>query len=116
MNDEVIELATKYIALEWARKMIEHDLAKVQKAGLKHPTLFEQAAVRVLDQISLQMRDVKQEMRQKGIKIHYVGKQTKHYDAVVYDVYAGGRHERYEMSTGVLRGHVFECLETIAHK
>ncbi|EGL81456.1 hypothetical protein CathTA2_0016, partial [Caldalkalibacillus thermarum TA2.A1] len=94
MGEESLSIAHKYISLEWARKTLEHDLKQVQKAGLKYPALFEEAAVRVLDKLSIQMRDIKKEMQEKGIKVVYKGRKKHLYEAIEYDLYGGNKKAR----------------------
>jgi len=69
MDEEVLAIVHRYISIEWARKTLEHDLKSIQKAGLKYPALFEEAAVQVLNRLSIQMRDLKKVMRDKEIKM-----------------------------------------------
>lgn len=93
MDQESLSIVHRYISIEWARKALEHDMKRIQHAGLKYPALFEGAAVKLLDRLSLQMRDIKQLMRQKDIKVVYRGMNK---DSVEYEIYVGKRKYPWE--------------------
>lgn len=90
---------------------MEHDLKMIQSTGLKYPALFEETAVKVLDRLSIQMRDLKRLMREKDIKVAYKGRKTKLYEAIVYDLYVGKRQFPLEYAPERLKWMAFEEIE-----
>ena len=58
--------------------------------------------MRVLDRISIQMRDLKQQMKEKDIKVAYKGRRKELYDALQYDLFIG----RKNFSDGICSGKV----------
>lgn len=108
MDEESLSIVHRYISLEWARKTLEHDLQRILKAGLKYPALFEEAAVRVLDRLSLQMRDLKKVMRDKEIKVVYRGRSR---NDVEYEIYVGKRKFPWRYDSDRLKWMVFEEIE-----
>lgn len=105
------KIAHKYISLEWARRTVEYDLKRLQQAGLKYPVLFEEAAVRILDRLSIQMRNLKKEMHEKSIKVVYKRRRKELYDAIQYDLFVGRKHFPIEYAPERLKWMSFEEIE-----
>lgn len=111
MDEATLSIVHKYISLEWARKTLEHDLKLIKHAGFKYPKLFEEAAVEVLNQLSIQMKDLKQLMRQKEIKVVYKGRNKDFYDAVEYEIYVGKRKYPWDYAIDRLKWMAFGEIE-----
>jgi hypothetical protein len=111
MDSESLDIAHQYVSIEWARRTVEHDLKVIQMTDLKYPGIYEQAAVQVLDRLSIQMRDLKRVMREKDIKVVYKGRKRGLYEAIQYDLYVGKRRFPLEYSPDRLKVMAFETIE-----
>ncbi len=80
----------------------------IPKDGLKYTGIYEEVAVKVLNRLSIQMRDLKKEMHEKGIKVVYKGINK---DSVEYEIYVGKRKYPWEYAPEGIRDAAFEAIE-----
>ncbi|OLS35624.1 hypothetical protein BTR22_14295 [Alkalihalophilus pseudofirmus] len=64
------ELILQYIYLPLTRKVIEHDLAKMERANFKFSDIYLDFFKRKVDWIGRDLGEVKRKINQRGIAIH----------------------------------------------
>lgn len=83
----------------------------IPKDGLKYTGIYEEVAVKVLNRLSIQMRDLKK-VHEKGIKVVYRGMNK---DSVEYEIYVGKRKFPWRYDSDRLKWMVFEEIEKVLH-
>lgn len=77
LSEDEYGLIQQFVVIEYARKVLERDLEKVPKAGFKFHKLYEEMIVSAVYKLSGEMRSLKVEMTQFGLKFDEKGVSKK---------------------------------------
>src|SRR5690625_2929412 len=109
LTKEESQLVHDYIFTEWARKVLEKDLNKVNT--FKFPDVYRELIESALHRLSLDMRDIKRKMFDQGIKVYDTEvEQIETGKVFRYEVKCRGIHEEMSYMDHMVRNHTEEYV------
>ncbi len=113
LNDEERSLVYRFICLPYVKKVLERDLSKIKKAGVKFPHLYDAFFHKKMDEVSYDLREIKKEMAKRKITVY---EENACEDAIRYLVVFRGYEQKISFSPPIMRNYVNEYLENYFYK
>jgi hypothetical protein len=100
LNGHDLDLVLRYIYLPLTRKVLENDLGKVKNAGFKFEEPYLSLIEKTINKISMDILDLKKEMRKTDITVYDQGKVTEKCN---YLVVCRGYREEINLFTHLMK-------------